>query len=335
MLTRSIHCIPTWLPDSYAIFRFTMISELSYSLINIIKTVCDHLSLLAYGHHTFCDYVSVCRFASLSQLWLNVNGSFQDMTCYEKLFPELLSVIAIQRPVVLILDGLDRIEVPNLDWIPQSLPNNAKMIISASTDSNLYNQFKAKFPSEECHKEVHIISYEFNLNYFIILYRYNSIKLCFRFEILVRLKQNHFFCRPLHSTVILSTRKRPSHFCRRCSTALFRYMSKYVWWISVCCRRLGFGFESFDYFQVLAWRASWFTQIDHNFDPKNNLNDEMDSVLDFIDAMLGANRVRIALSLIAVSKYGLRDSELLEMLSHESEFHSDTTYRKLSEVQKL
>ncbi|KAL0276683.1 UNVERIFIED_CONTAM: hypothetical protein PYX00_004199 [Menopon gallinae] len=257
MLTRSIHCMSNWLPDSYAIFRFTLISELSYSLINIIKTVCDHLSLLAYGHHTFCDY---------------------DMTSYEKIFPELISAIAIQRPVVIVLDGLDRIEVPNLDWIPQSLPNNAKMIVSASTDSNLYNQFKAKFPSEECHKEIRDLS------------------------------------KTEAESLLLSSVTQYSHSVNSKTSQSFLSAMQH------CTLPL--------YVKVLAWRASWFTQIDHNFEPKNNLNDEMDSVLDFIDAMLGADRVRIALSLIAVSKYGLRDSELLEMLSQESEFHSETTYLK-------
>lgn len=51
-------------------------------------------------------------------------------------------------------------------------------------------------------------------------------------------------------------------------------------------------------------------------------------MLDSIEAMLDSNRVKMALSLITVSKYGLRDSELLDMLSHEAVFHSDTTYCK-------
>lgn len=80
--------------------------------------------------------------------------------------------------------------------------------------------------------------------------------------------------------------------------------------------------------QVLAWRTSWFTEIEHDFKPKTNLVDEINSMLDSIDAMLDPKRVNMALSLISVSKYGLRDSELLDILSHEPEFHSEATYCK-------
>lgn len=52
-------------------------------------------------------------------------------------------------------------------------------------------------------------------------------------------------------------------------------------------------------------------------------------MLDYLDAMLDLNRVKVALSLIWTSKYGLRDSELLDMLAHESIFHSEKTYCKL------
>ena len=57
-------------------------------------------------------------------------------------------------------------------------------------------------------------------------------------------------------------------------------------------------------------------------------------MLDSIEAMLDSSRVKMALSLITVSKYGLRDSELLDMLSHDPVFHSDTTYRKFSKKYK-
>lgn len=80
--------------------------------------------------------------------------------------------------------------------------------------------------------------------------------------------------------------------------------------------------------QVLAWRISWFSEIEHEFQPKTNLKDEINSMLDCVDAMLDLNRVKMALSLISTSKYGLRDSELLDMLSHESIFHSEKTYCK-------
>lgn len=57
ILSRSIHCIQTWLPDSYSLFRFTKISELSHTVTDVLKTVCDQLSLLCNGHQTFCNYV--------------------------------------------------------------------------------------------------------------------------------------------------------------------------------------------------------------------------------------------------------------------------------------
>ena len=79
-------------------------------------------------------------------------------------------------------------------------------------------------------------------------------------------------------------------------------------------------------FQVLAWRVSWFTEIEHEFDPKVNLKEEMNSMLDYVDAMLDSNRVKMAVSLIVASKYGLRDSELLDIFSNQTIFHSEKTY---------
>ena len=52
----------------------------------------------------------------------------------------------------------------------------------------------------------------------------------------------------------------------------------------------------------------------------------MNSMLDYVDAMLDSNRVKMAVSLIVASKYGLRDSELLDIFSNQTIFHSEKTY---------
>lgn len=79
--------------------------------------------------------------------WQNVNS-------YGKIFLELISAIALQRPVVILLDGLDHIRMGNLDWIPWKLPSNAKLIITARTDSFLYHQFQLNLQTNKCFVEV-------------------------------------------------------------------------------------------------------------------------------------------------------------------------------------
>ncbi|KAK6633137.1 hypothetical protein RUM43_012881 [Polyplax serrata] len=271
VLSRTVYCIQTWLPDSFSLFRFTKISELSYNMTDLLKTVSDQLSLLCHGHQIFCDH--------------NLNS-------YGKMFVELISAIALQRPVVILLDGLDHIKAGDLEWLPWKLPSNAKLIVTARTDSSLFRQFKSNLQTDKYFLEIKV----------------NSITGA---NVLLQIPE---LSKTEAERLLLSSVTQYSHSVS--SKAAQCVLSA----LQFCRLPL--------YVKVLAWRISWFTEIEHEFQPKANLKDELNSMLDYVEAMLDMNRVRVALSLIATSKYGLRDSELLDLLSHETVFHSEKTYLK-------
>lgn len=74
---------------------------------------------------------------------------------------ELISAIALQRPVVILLDGLDHIKAGDLEWLPWKLPSNAKLIVTARTDSSLFRQFKSNLQTDKYFLEVCYITNNF------------------------------------------------------------------------------------------------------------------------------------------------------------------------------
>lgn len=56
--------------------------------------------------------------------------------------------------MVIVLDGLDQLEVSHLRWLPSKLPNNAKIILSAATDSPLTQLFRERVTGDTCVLEV-------------------------------------------------------------------------------------------------------------------------------------------------------------------------------------
>lgn len=61
--------------------------------------------------------------------------SKQNIEEYQKILPDLLTASSLQRPLVIILDGLDQVREyssTNTAWIPTKLPDNIKLIISVT-----------------------------------------------------------------------------------------------------------------------------------------------------------------------------------------------------------
>ncbi|XP_066263113.1 NACHT and WD repeat domain-containing protein 2 [Euwallacea similis] len=80
------------------------------------------------------------------------------------------------------------------------------------------------------------------------------------------------------------------------------------------------------YSKVLAWQTSWWADKDHEIHPKGNLPDQLDFMLEELEIILGPPQVQHALALITCSKHGVTDSEMLDLLAFDDNFHSDTTY---------
>ncbi|XP_071449148.1 uncharacterized protein [Hetaerina americana] len=80
------------------------------------------------------------------------------------------------------------------------------------------------------------------------------------------------------------------------------------------------------YVKMLAWQTSWWSDKDHDIVPRGNIKDQINSFLDELEVFLGKVRVQHAFALMAASRFGLTDSEMLDLLAHDKSFHSDATY---------
>lgn len=72
---------------------------------------------------------------------------FQSLETYERILPTLLTASCLQRPLIILLDGLDQVRAyssKNIDWLPTKLPDNIKLIISVSEASDMHADISKK-----------------------------------------------------------------------------------------------------------------------------------------------------------------------------------------------
>lgn len=83
------------------------------------------------------------------------------------------------------------------------------------------------------------------------------------------------------------------------------------------------------YAKVLAWHTSWEGEEDAEATrvaPKGNVHDQLQLLLDQLEAVLGKSQVAYAAALVSAAKYGVSDSEMLDLLAHHGDFHSSATH---------
>lgn len=80
--------------------------------------------------------------------------------------------------------------------------------------------------------------------------------------------------------------------------------------------------------QVLAWQTSWWADKEHNIVPKGHVNDQLTLMLEELETILGVVQVQHALALLTCAKHGITDSEMIDLLAFDENFHSSTTYGK-------
>lgn len=71
----------------------------------------------------------------------------QNIETYQKILLSLLTASCLQRPLVILLDGLDQVRTyssKNIDWLPTVLPDNIKLIISVSENSDMHAKISEK-----------------------------------------------------------------------------------------------------------------------------------------------------------------------------------------------
>lgn len=76
--------------------------------------------------------------------------SFQNIETYSEILPTLLTASCIQRPLILLLDGIDQVKTfssKTIDWLPTKLPDNIKLILSVTENSDIHKNIAEKLQS--------------------------------------------------------------------------------------------------------------------------------------------------------------------------------------------
>ncbi|XP_060535991.1 NACHT and WD repeat domain-containing protein 2 [Cylas formicarius] len=126
LLAKIAQCCQQTLPEAFLVLRFVGISEQSDTIEQLLSSISNQWSLLAYGHKCYFNH---------------------SVEVYKKMVPSLLKASSLQRPMVVILDGLDQARdysAKEVDWVPAKLPDNIKLIISVSEDSQTYKDLKKR-----------------------------------------------------------------------------------------------------------------------------------------------------------------------------------------------
>ncbi|KAL5233574.1 hypothetical protein ACI65C_000984 [Semiaphis heraclei] len=121
------HC-HLWNQDAAVVVRFANASAYSSSLEQTLNSLVVQLNLVDSGKCTWFKH---------------------DVQLYTEQITRLLGSIGSKRPVTLIVDGIDRFENDLVDWIPQSLPNNVKIVVSALEPSTHLNQLHQTIKSTD------------------------------------------------------------------------------------------------------------------------------------------------------------------------------------------
>ncbi|XP_018319781.1 NACHT domain- and WD repeat-containing protein 1 isoform X2 [Agrilus planipennis] len=131
LIARVAQCCQQWLPEAFLIIRFVGISAQSSTIEQILYSITNQCSFLIHGHKCYCRH---------------------NIETYSKVLPDLLTSGHYQRPIIIILDGIDQVKpfgLKTIEWLPKELPGNIKLVLSVTEGSDIHNSMKSKF-SESC-----------------------------------------------------------------------------------------------------------------------------------------------------------------------------------------
>ncbi|XP_068084365.1 NACHT and WD repeat domain-containing protein 2 [Anabrus simplex] len=258
LLSRAAQCLHTWLPDAALAVRFVGISAESRTTEQLLRSIIDQVSIITYGH----------------QYW-----DTQNIQSFKEYFPTLLGASGIQRPQVIMIDGIDQVReygTQTLDWLPTALPDNVKLVLSVAEDSSMFPLMLKKLGGAG-----------------------NLIKM-------------PDLGKPEAQTILMSSVMQYNHSVD----------SK----VQDCVKSSVHDCTLPLYVKVLAWQTSWWSDIEHDVSPKGNVNDQLILMLNELEGILGKEMTEHALALATISKTGLTDSEMLDLLAQDKVFHSHATY---------
>ncbi|KAF5283296.1 hypothetical protein FQR65_LT13975 [Abscondita terminalis] len=147
--TRLAQCCLNWQPEAFLIVRFVGISEQSSSIHQLLYSITNQCSILTYGHKIYkahvsipppssttlgFDYIFVAEYRNLCRS--SSNFTERDM---------------FARPLIILIDGIDQVNYFNsytIDWLPNKLPDNIKLILTIAEECNIYDDLKTKIDAK-------------------------------------------------------------------------------------------------------------------------------------------------------------------------------------------
>lgn len=257
LLARVAQCCQQWLPEAFLILRFIGISAQSSTIEQLLSSITNQCSILTYGHKCYCTH---------------------NVETYAKTLPALLTATCLQRPLIIMLDGIDQVKCLNsktVDWLPTKLPDNIKLILSVQEGSDLYSDMTNLIDNKSFVKMPLLGEAEAKGILMSSVMQYN-----------------HSVNAKIQDCVLKSVQE--------CTLPL--------------------------YSKVLAWQTSWWADKEHDIVPKGHVNDQLTLMLEELETILGVTQVQHALAILTTTKHGITDSEMIDMLAFDENFHSTTTY---------
>ncbi|XP_065205411.1 NACHT domain- and WD repeat-containing protein 1 [Planococcus citri] len=255
VLARLLLNCQTLLPNLAVIFRFVNISTESSSLELLLHSILSQIHYVITGR----------------QFW-----EPHSISKYVELFPKLLSLASENRPVLIVIDGLDQLRGPadNIDWIPVLLPRNIKFIISVTENTTAITNVQNKL--QDTAVFVQIPELRDNESETIL---YTLIA-----------ESDDLSCAQLPEKIRSAVKESSLPF----------------------------------YIKIIANQYSWLKSDSLKIYSKTEMDVQVNQMLDALEKILGKARVELALALLVAARFGLTDSEMLDILCFEDLFHNDS-----------
>ncbi|XP_073986625.1 NACHT domain- and WD repeat-containing protein 1 isoform X1 [Rhodnius prolixus] len=80
------------------------------------------------------------------------------------------------------------------------------------------------------------------------------------------------------------------------------------------------------YIKAVAWQTTWCNEYSIDLEIKSDLDSQLETILQQLEIIFGKEQVEKIFALICCAKWGVQDSEVIDILSSDPHFHTSTTY---------
>ncbi|XP_033119618.1 NACHT and WD repeat domain-containing protein 2-like isoform X2 [Anneissia japonica] len=103
------------------VLRFVGASAASSNLNSVLQSVCEQLA------HIYQEHVSI---------------AYKGADKLGNVLSQLLKKVSPERPVLIILDGLERFDL-DISWLPTTLPSHVKLLLTCTSSTQTYDKIKS------------------------------------------------------------------------------------------------------------------------------------------------------------------------------------------------